>query len=331
MLYKSWINRQGGSGRVKVWDTESWVANTDDRVATVVAGDRAAGYDRNMGVYGGNISEENKLNVTMPDGTKKPVDTFHAWSTAAAMGAVQHFIGERDFHELLFKNGLPWVMLFHGLEKNPEDGTAVVVGDLGEAFGTDNLVFRSVRGLSEAKDKEALRQQLAALPADSPDRDALQKKIDAPGLLKNASLTLQDGAGEFTLYDFYGNAVPEVNHTITVPLDQRGFFLRTNGAKGSFARLTQAIAAARVEGYEPLQIVAHDLLSPVDQKPSLHLSLTNILNRAVSGTLQVSLGDLKLDVPAKLNFAANETKEVFIPCHGRNSGREQHLSPRRQL
>ena len=31
------MNRTGEYGRVRVWDTESWVANTDDRVATVAA------------------------------------------------------------------------------------------------------------------------------------------------------------------------------------------------------------------------------------------------------------------------------------------------------
>jgi hypothetical protein len=144
VLYKAWLNRQSPYGRVKVWDTESWVANTDDRVATVVAGDRAAGYDRNMGIFGGNISTENKQDVILPDGSKKQIDTFHVWSTAAAVGAAQHFIGERSFRELLFKDGLPWIMLFDGLNQHPDDGTVVVVGDLKGAFGEDNLLFRGV-------------------------------------------------------------------------------------------------------------------------------------------------------------------------------------------
>ncbi|MDP6361276.1 MAG: hypothetical protein QF473_39550, partial [Planctomycetota bacterium] len=46
VLYPEWNNRKIGNGRVLIWDTESWVANTDDRVATVVATNRAAGYDR---------------------------------------------------------------------------------------------------------------------------------------------------------------------------------------------------------------------------------------------------------------------------------------------
>jgi len=280
VLFKKWLNRQGPNGRVKIWDTESWVANSDDRVATIVAGDRAAGYDRSMGVFSGNISAHNDTNVVMPDGSKQHIDTFTAWSTAAAVGAAQHFIGDRNFHELLFKNGLPWVMEFDGLKGNADDGTVVVVGSFNEAFGADYLLFRGV---------------------------------PAP---KNGTLTLQNPADEFVLYDPYGNPAASPNHTITVPLDQRGFFLRTNGAPGSFARLVQALRQAKVEGYQPLNVVAHDLLTPVDQKASLRLSLTNILNRPISGTVAVKLGQLALDVPAKLDFQPNETKEVSIPITG---------------
>ncbi len=276
VLYREWINRK--QGRVKIWDTESWVANTDDRVATVVAANRASGYDRAMGVFSGNISTPIKQTVTLPDGTKKALSTYHAWSTAAAVGAAQHFIGERNFHELLFKNGLPWVMLFDGQKGQADDGTVVIVGDLKEAYG-DLLLFRNVA-------------------------------------LKNGSLVLKNPAKEFVLYDFYGNAVPGEADSIRVPLDHRGFFLRTNGAAGSFARLTTALRESRIEGYAPLNVVAHDLLAPVEQKPALYLSLTNMFNRPVSGSLQVTLGDLKLDVPAKLDFQAGETKDVPIPITG---------------
>jgi len=315
VLFRDWLNRQSPYGRVKIWDTESWVANTDDRVATIVAADRAAGYDRAMGVYAGNISTEIHQAVVLPDGTREQIDTHHAWSTAAAVGAAQHFIGERSFRELLFKNGLPWVMLFDGLNNNPDDGTVVIVGDLHEAFG-NNFVFRGVRGLSDVAAKEALIQRLAALPANSPELPELQKQLAAHPIPTGASLTLKNPAQEFVLYDFYGNPVPGKDDTITVPLDGRGFFLRTNGTAGSFARMNRAIAESRIEGYEPLNIVAHDLLAPVDQKPSLHLSLTNILNRPISGTVKLSLGDLTLDAPARLDFQPHETKEVLAPVTG---------------
>ena len=39
-----WVNRKHPNGPVRVWDTESWVANTEDRVAGVIASMRARGY-----------------------------------------------------------------------------------------------------------------------------------------------------------------------------------------------------------------------------------------------------------------------------------------------
>ena len=49
VLEPKWMNRKGEYGRVRVWDTESWVANSDDRVAAVIASMRAMGQDRDRG------------------------------------------------------------------------------------------------------------------------------------------------------------------------------------------------------------------------------------------------------------------------------------------
>ena len=281
VLFKSWLDRKGPNGRVRIWDTESWVANTADRVAAVVAADRAAGYDRAMGVYGGNIATPFQKKVALPDGASRDVSTYTVWPPAAAVAAAQHFMGEREFHGLLFRNGLPWVMVFDGLDKNPDDGTVVVVGDLHGQFG-DLILFRDVK--------------------------------PAPG----ATLTVANPAGEFSLVDFYGNPVPAAGKSLTVPLDDRGFFLRANanGAPGSFARLVQAVSAARIDGIAPLSVQARDLLAPVDRKPSLRLALTNVLNRPVQGAVTLTLGDLALDAPKSLSFAPGETKEVAIPVTG---------------
>ena len=311
---KDWVNRKSPNGRVKVWDTESWVANTDDRVAALVAGDRAAGYDRAMGVYGGNICDSGDVEMHLPGGKTRRVPFIHAWSTAASVGATQHFIGERPFSKLLFSNGLPWVMLFGGLNNNPDDGTAVVAGDLGEEFGADNLPFRTARGFAERRHKAALRVRLAKLPAA--DRPKLQAQIDTPETLSGASLTLADDGGRFHLYDFYGNIIPPRSGRITVPLDGRGFFLRANGAPGSFAALTRALRAGHTEGIEPLALVAHDLLAPVGTHPTLHLTLTNVLNRPVAGRLRLTVGGLTVRAPGPLTLGPNETRQVSLPVTG---------------
>ena len=318
--YKQWVNRKGYGGRVKIWDTESWVANTDDRVAAVVAGDRAAGYDRAMGVYGGNICTENDYDRRQADGTTLPVQTVTTWSTAAAIGAASHFVGERPFQRLLFSNGLPWVMVFGGRpaasgQENPEDGTVVVVGDLGEEFNANILPFRTARGYAEVRHKAALRAQLAAA-ATPAARQALEAQIAAPEALSDATMTLPASA-DYSLYDFYGNPVPASGGRIVLPLDGRGFFLRAGGRPGGFAHLLAALRAARVNGIPPLAVVAHDFAAPVETRPALRLTLTNVLNRPVTGRLSVALGGMTLLPMAQtLAFGPNQTRVVRLPVSG---------------
>ncbi|MBS1605620.1 MAG: hypothetical protein JST42_23345, partial [Bacteroidetes bacterium] len=108
VLYPEWVNRKSPNGRVRIWDTESWVGNTDDRIGLVVATGRSAGYDRTMGIFAGYM-------YTVSPAGGHPIDNIgrmkglpDAWSPAAAVGAVQHLVGEREFDRLLFK-GSPWV------------------------------------------------------------------------------------------------------------------------------------------------------------------------------------------------------------------------------
>jgi hypothetical protein len=319
-LYKEWRNRISPYGRVKIWDTESWVANSEDRVSAVIAGYRAAGYDRTLGVFAGNITHEDQTKVKMPDGTIQQVHTYFPWPPAAAVATTQHFLGQREFKKLLFPNGLPWVMVFDGQDKNKEDGTIVVVGDLREAFNPDGLLFRNVKGLAQLKladQKQALRKQIAALPPGlsmyNRDRVQLEGKLKGLDVLSGGSLTFDNPNGEAVLFDFYGNPIPTKDGKIVVPLDSHGFFLRGNGNPGAFDWLCKAVAGARIEGYEPLNVVAHDFTTPIEQKPSLRMTLTNILNRPITGSLDISLGDLKLNVPAKVEIQPNETKDVLIP------------------
>ena len=324
--FKPWVNRKNPNGRVKIWDTESWVANTDDRVAALVAANRAAGYDRAMGVFGGNIAEDSEHEIRTADGKTKRVHTVTAWSVAPAIGASQHFIGERDFDRILFQNGLPWVMAFHGLpdktgKPDEEDGTLVVVGDIGEEFGADGLPFRTARGFAEKKHKAELKTQLAALPIGAMEKQKaeLAAALAKPETLSDATLSLAASGNRYRLYDFYGNPVPAKNGKITVPLDGRGFFLRGDGKRGSFAKLVQAVQQSAVSGIEPLAIVAHDLTARIEKRPTLTLMLTNVLNRAVKGKLSVALGSLQIVAPKTLQFQPNETQNVAIKITGGTS------------
>lgn len=275
-LVPEWVHRQGPYGPVRVWDTESWIANSEDRVAGVIASMRAQGQDRTAGVFDGNVYRSRNIKL---DGRVYPV--VQAWSPAAAVAATQKFIGQRSFRELLFQNGLPWVFVFDGLADSAtgkvraDDGTVVIVGDLKKIYEPERTLFRSV--------------EVAA---------------DAHMTISNEDSTIQ-------FYDFYGNKVAAKAGSITVPLNGLGYFLRTDGSTGSFQHLLDAIRTARIEGYSPVEIVARDLTKPVGQHPVLKLTVTNVMNRAITGQLIVTLGDLALKpTNATLSLEPNESRDV---------------------
>ncbi|MFW5754810.1 MAG: hypothetical protein ACOCV9_08400, partial [Marinilabiliaceae bacterium] len=319
-LYPEWNEREHHKGRVKIWDTESWVGNTDDRLATVVATNRSAGYDRSMGIYKGYMRTEpdgTELEIRTKEGIKKVPSIPFVWSTTSAMGAVQHMIGERDFKELLFKNGLPWVMLFDGYDNNPDDGTVVVVGDIGEAFKADRILFRGVDGLDQALETEEIRAQLDELPADSSEREKLQKKLSETEnkALEGGKMTIKNDDA-YSLFDFHGNKIESKNDIIEIPLSFKGYFLRPDGSEGSFNRLKNALEEAHIEGYEPVEIIAKDMTRRIEQDPVLELKLTNILNRPVAGDLNVELEGLQIKTPGRIELNAHETKTIPVRITG---------------
>ncbi len=319
VLYKNWNNRKHHKGRVLIWDTESWVANTDDRVAGVLASYRAAGYDRVVAIghylAGGVDRWGNTRSVTIKTkaGPKSIPGLPQSYSLCAAVSTLQHFIGERQFDRILFQNGLPWIYIFKGLDGNVEDSTAVVLGDLSvtENDKPDGQLFRTVRSLHEARAKEELWQAYDALPADAvAKRKEVLAKLKEVLRFRHASLTIDNRNEQFNLHDFYGNPVAANGKSIQVPLDRRGFYLRGNGKPGSFAALVKALQTARIDGLQPIEIIARDMTADLDQQPVIQLQLTNVLNRPVTGTLRAAIPGFQLEHPPTVSFTAHETKTV---------------------
>ncbi len=145
-LVKAYQNRKSPYGPVQAWDTESWIANSEDRVGAVIASMRAQGQQRTAGVFHGGVRLQDDVDVRQANGPSQRVTMVQALAPAAAIAATQQFIGQRAFNQILFKNGLPWVFVFDGL-KGPDDGSVVVVGDLGGVYERDLLQFRTVLGL----------------------------------------------------------------------------------------------------------------------------------------------------------------------------------------
>jgi hypothetical protein len=308
-LEKAWVNRKHPNGPVRVWDTESWVANSEDRVAAVIASMRAQGQSRTAGIYHGNVYTPEVLS------DNPRVGICQAWAPAAAVAASQKFIGQRPFKEILFKNGLPWVFVFGG----DDDGTLVVVGDLGGAYDRNRVKFRRITGLKNVPQVMEARKALAALPPDASEsrRKELADRLAAAMVTDGATMTLDDAGGVFRMHDFYGNRLPASNGRIVVPLNGLGYFLRTDGSPGSFVRLLKAVSGARIEGYVPVDIAAHDMTSPITTKPQVRLDITNILNRPIAGKLTVKLGRLTLEPEQQeLRLQPHQTLRLTLTVTG---------------
>ncbi len=289
VLYPEWLSRSHYKGRVLIWDTESWVANTDDRFAAVVASNRAAGYDRSMGTLSRiavSTLSHNRVamdTIKTDEGNKRIERLIESRPLAAAYGAVQELIGEREFKEILFKNGLPWVYVFRGKNGNPDDGIVVVVGDIGSLFQKGSVLFNTVQPLEGTK------------PTMVIDAD------DKP----------------FQLYDVYGNPIPTEGEKIEIPLEDKGFFLRANPEeKGSFNLLIQALENSAIKGIEPLEMIPYDLTAPIESNPVLRLRLTSMRNHPIKGSFTFKVGDLSFDYPKMLEFKARERKWLEIKLDG---------------
>jgi hypothetical protein len=318
---RNWMNRKP---RVQIWDTESWIANSEGQVASSIAVLRSAGYDRVLGMGWWNAMVSKDVPVRTEKGTEKR-EIVQAISLAPAVAACTQLLGDRPFKELLFKNGLPWIMVFDGLpgadgKPDLEDGTVVVVGDIGAVFGggwPDAMPFRTARSFKERALTAELKAKLAALPADvkPEERAAREKELNAKRPLLGSTMAVKAEKG-FCAIDPYGNPMTPVKGRYVIPLGKEGYFLRGNGKKGSFEKLLAALREARLEGIEPLAKACCDLTAPVGQKPTLRLKLTNVLNRPVKGKLAVKLEALQVEAPAEVNFGPQETKEVPVRVTG---------------
>lgn len=314
VLHPEWNNRTQHKGRVLIWDTESWVANSVDRIPGVVAANRAVGYDRSMGhlsrISISNLSHNRVAYDTIKTetGSEKRPRLLESRPTAAAIGAVQHFVGEREFDSVLFERGLPWIYSFRGLNDRADDGTVVLVGDLQSLFGKPSL-WSSVKSL-------AGRARHAALIAERLTADAArQKKIDGllaidPFVGVTFSVRLPKGC---MAYDGVGNPLVVSDGVVTLPVDDRGFYLRGDPQiPGSYAALLDAMRSGVLVGLEPVHLLAADAVGP---DLPFRLRLTNMLTRPVRGNLEVSIAGIPQSPSAEIELAPHGQEWLDIP-HG---------------
>lgn len=313
-------DRKVSTGRTLVWDTESWCANSDERIASILPSMYAAGHDSLVGIHSQHVvSPTAAVQVRTDKGTETRW-IAQALSVGAAVGALQQFIGDRAFERILFR-GLPLVYVFTGLpgadgKPNPEDGTLALCADLAPVFGQGMVPFRSVKCLDEIQAKRDLHGKLAGLAPLSAVRLEAEKTWRQRGLFSGARYRIVNPEGRFRLYDGYGNPIPAKKKMLEVPVNADGYYLRADGKPGSFAALLAAVEAGRLEGLQPVEFVAHDLLAPVAAKPAVKVELRNLTSRPLSGKLSAKLGALKLDAPAAVALAPREHKTVELRVTG---------------
>ncbi len=271
------------NGRTMFWDTESWCANSEDRIPGTLAAMLAAGHDRIVGIQSESVvCSSYWVDAVLPDGKTERRKMFNAWSSAPALAALQRHVGNRKFKKLAWE-GLPWVFEFAG-EESEDDLTAVVCGDISPAFdgpGRAGIVpFRTCRPIGDGP--------LAG------------------------TMTLSD-ASDFALYDCNGNRVGEPGAaTLSIPLNDTGYYLRASGAPGSGAALLAAIASARIDGYSPVAPVLRDADKSIPAGGTFTAELKNVLNRPVKGALSLECDALELAYDSSIEIAPHATAAIPV-------------------
>jgi hypothetical protein len=157
------------------------------------------------------------------------------------------------------------------------------------------------------------RNQTSSAPRQDPANRTLFRSVK---LSDKAAMQVPDLGGVLRMFDFYGNPLPSKNGILTVPLNGLGYFLRSDGSAGSFAKLIDAVRKARIDGIEPVEITARDMTAPVNEGAKLRIQLTNVLNRPVKGNLKAELGGLALSQAPPVTLGPNETREIVLNVSG---------------
>lgn len=311
-----WRNRKGPNGRVKIWDTESWVASTPDRMSSMLPAWRAVGYDRIMGIYANVTTRQDQFYRRDASEKTQWMSVDQPLAASVGVAALSRFMGDRPFRELLFKNGLPYVFVFDGLptrtgKADPEDCTVIVTADIGAGSSTR---FWRVSSLASRATKARLERQLASLPTDAATavREDLQYRIDTTPSITQVRFVLAADPS-YALYDCYGNRVAATGRQLIVPLNTSGYYLRGNGSPGSFAKLMGALKSGVTQGYDAVDITALDMTTPLATHPTVRLVVTNVQNQKVSGALTVKIANLSLDkTRLQMSLRPHETRVVSL-------------------
>lgn len=178
--------------------------------------------------------------------------------TALATNVIDYFLTNRPFEKMLFLKNLPFAFQFGGGNEPGTGGDAVVV-----------LVGR-------------LQPRLSFFGWDP--KDVLWWQFN---LKEGGTITIDNADGLLAFFDIGGNPEFEGQSTVTLPLDFIPHYIRS--PKAGAGAIEKALAAAKIEGVRPVEILARDFTMPVTSpQAAVVTTLHNLLNRKITGTLTLT-------------------------------------------
>ncbi|NQT52482.1 hypothetical protein HQ576_10545, partial [bacterium] len=195
---------------------------------------------------------------------------------ALASNVFNVFITGRKFQRLLFHEHLPWAFQFG----TGRDAVVIFFGKLYAPHG--------------GSPKDVLWWQLQGHDG--------------------GTITVDNADGALEFYDIAGNREFEGTKQVTLPMDYLSHYVRS--PKGGAKLIAERLRVARLEGVRPVEIIARDFTAPVDAKgAALHVSVHNLLNRAITGDLTVTppAGIALAEPKKRLALRAGQTLDVTLP------------------
>jgi hypothetical protein len=142
----------------------------------------------------------------------------------------------------------------------------------------------------------------------SADAVVLYDQIRANGTIAVSSLD-----GKLKAYDVLGNLLPVRDGKYVAPCSFTSIYLEAPGLAPD--ALVAAVAAGRMEGAKPVELLADDFVTPITKAKSVDVDVHNVLNRPISGTLTAAppaaVKLAKTSLPVTLG--PGETRSVKFP------------------
>jgi hypothetical protein len=129
----------------------------------------------------------------------------------------------------------------------------------------------------------------------------------------NGTIELDALRGKLKATDVYGNPFPITRGKYRLPCAYTSVFLEAPGLDP--AKVIDAVKRATMRGVKPVEIFAEDFVTPIGKAKTVDVTLHNVLNRAITGTLTVTAPATVTLAAATMPvaLAAGQEKRVSLP------------------